>query len=253
MKRVVQFSGGVGSWAAAKRVVEKYGSSDLVLLFADVKAEDEDTYRFLHEGAANIGVEVTVIADGRTPREVMRDERMIGNSRIDPCSKILKRKLLDRWHKENCDPADTIIYFGIDWSEINRIATIQASIDPWKAEAPLCEKPLMSKGQCKEWAIAEGLTLPRLYDAGFSHGNCGGACIKAGQAQWALLLRFNRPLYLEWEDWEIEMRAEVGDHSILRDRSGEMSKPLTLREFRLRIEAGQSYDLFDWGGCGCAT
>ena len=34
--RVVMFSGGIGSWAAAKRVAEAHGTDDLVLLFADV-------------------------------------------------------------------------------------------------------------------------------------------------------------------------------------------------------------------------
>lgn len=44
-KRVVMFSGGVGSWAAAKRVAERRGTDGLILLFADTKSEDEDTYR----------------------------------------------------------------------------------------------------------------------------------------------------------------------------------------------------------------
>jgi 3'-phosphoadenosine 5'-phosphosulfate sulfotransferase (PAPS reductase)/FAD synthetase len=61
------FSGGVGSWAAARRVVEKHGTEDLVLLFADTLIEDEDTYRFLREAAANVGGQLVEIADGRTP------------------------------------------------------------------------------------------------------------------------------------------------------------------------------------------
>ena len=108
MKHVVQFSGGVGSWAAAKRVAERHGTRDMVLLFADVRAEHSDLYRFLRDASLNIGVPVTIISDGRTPMEVMSDERLIGNSRRDPCSKILKRKLLDRWCKTHCDPKDTI-------------------------------------------------------------------------------------------------------------------------------------------------
>jgi hypothetical protein len=30
------FSGGIGSWATAKRVAEKHGTDDLYLLFSDV-------------------------------------------------------------------------------------------------------------------------------------------------------------------------------------------------------------------------
>lgn len=38
----VQFSGGGGSWLAAKRVAERYGTDDLVLLCADTRSEHED-------------------------------------------------------------------------------------------------------------------------------------------------------------------------------------------------------------------
>jgi PP-loop superfamily ATP-utilizing enzyme len=35
--RVVQFSGGIASWAVARRVADRYGVDDLVLLFADTQ------------------------------------------------------------------------------------------------------------------------------------------------------------------------------------------------------------------------
>jgi len=252
MKHVIMFSGGIGSWATAKRVAEKHGTANLVLLFADTRAEDEDLYRFITEAARNVGAPLTTIADGRTPWEVMRDARIIGNSRIDPCSKILKRQLLDRWRNEHCDPEATTIYIGIDWSEEHRIQTVRSRTHPWRYEAPMCEPPHLTKVEMMEWAESEGIRPPRLYDLGFNHNNCGGACIKAGQAQWALLWRTFPERYLKIEKWEEEMRACVGEHSILRDRSNGTSKPLTLRAFRAKLEAQQSFDANDWGGCGCA-
>ncbi|MGF9711642.1 hypothetical protein [Paenibacillus naphthalenovorans] len=54
MKHIVMYSGGIGSWAAAKRVVAQYGTDDLVLLFTDTLVEDRDLYRFLIETAAEI-------------------------------------------------------------------------------------------------------------------------------------------------------------------------------------------------------
>ena len=41
MKRVCMFSGGVSSWAAAKREAERNGVEGLTLLFADTKEEDD--------------------------------------------------------------------------------------------------------------------------------------------------------------------------------------------------------------------
>lgn len=252
MKHVVQYSGGIGSWAAAKRVAERHGTADMVLLFADVLDEDPELYTFMEQTAANVGVPVTRIADGRTPRQVMTDEKFIGNSRIDPCSKILKRQLLDKWRAENCDPADTICYIGIDWTEEHRFTRWLKRIKPWRGAAPLCEDPPMDKAQAFQWLANEWIALPELYRLGFAHYNCGGACIKAGQAQWAKLLEHRPATYMGWEDWEEGMRETVGNHSILRDRSGGRSKPLTLRNFRLRVQAQGTFDKFEWGGCGCA-
>lgn len=39
-QRVVNFSGGIGSWAAARRVADHHGTDGLVLLFADTLIED---------------------------------------------------------------------------------------------------------------------------------------------------------------------------------------------------------------------
>ena len=83
-KHIVMFSGGLGSWRAAKRVAAEYGTANLVLLFADTRMEDPDLYRFLHEAAADVGGELVVIAEGRTPWEVFTDVRFLGNSRVDP-------------------------------------------------------------------------------------------------------------------------------------------------------------------------
>lgn len=54
MTHVVSFSGGAGSWAAAKRVAAQHGTADLVLLFTDTIIEDNDLYRFVVEGAADV-------------------------------------------------------------------------------------------------------------------------------------------------------------------------------------------------------
>lgn len=254
-RHIVSMSGGVGSWAAAKRVVERYGAEKVQLLFADVKDEDPDLYRFIEEAAANVGAPLIVISDGRTPRQVMREVKFIGNSMVDPCSRILKRDLLNKWLYDNCDPADTVSCLGIDWSEEHRFERYCERIKPFHAEAPLCEPPYITKKEIKAWCVSEGIRLPRLYAKGFPHNNCGGACIKAGRSQWKLLLEVNRDLYIEWEEWEEDMRAELGDHSILRNKLG---GPLTLRNFRLSIDSNPGLGLTfdddnDWGGCGCAV
>jgi hypothetical protein len=247
------FSGGIGSWAAARRVVECNGTANLTLLFTDTLMEDEDLYRFLDEAAANIGVPVTRITEGRTPWQVFFDERFLGNSRIDPCSKILKRQMADRWLRENCDPLATRVYVGIDWTEAHRFTRLRdrRAGSGWTYEAPVTLPPYVMKTGLLRHLRESGIEPPRLYAMGFAHNNCGGFCVKAGQ-HFALLLRQMPERYAYHEQKEQEIRALLGDVSIMTDRRGDgVKKPLTMLALRERIEAGQQPDMFDIGGCGC--
>ena len=260
MKHVVMFSGGVGSWAAAKRVAKRYGTKKLTLLFTDTFIEDNDLYRFLDEAAVNVGGDLVKIADGRDPWTIFRDTRILGNTRFDPCSRILKRELATQWVNANCLTSDTILYLGIDWTEIHRWERSKRFWMPYRVEAPMCQKPYINKDQMLEALRAEGIAVPRLYDMGFPHNNCGGFCIKAGQAHFKLLLEKMPDRYHYHEQKEEEFRQYLKanprrtgtwDVAILRDRSGGKAVPITLRELREKVQGGREIDPYDWGGCGC--
>ena len=249
------FSGGVGSWATAKRVAAEHGTEDLVLLFADTKMEDEDLYRFVREAAVDVGGRWVTVTEGRDPWEVFFDERFLGNTRIDPCSKILKRLPLRRWIKTNCDPTDTVVYLGISWDEAHRFEAAQKYWDPWVTASPLLQAPYLTKTDHMNALAEAGITPPQLYTLGFPHNNCGGFCIKAGQAQFKLLYETMPDRYQFHEIREEQLRQHLGaDVAILRDRTGGATKPMTLRTFRERLETGAGQcDMFEWGGCGCFT
>lgn len=251
-RHVVPFSGGVGSWATAKRVAQRHGTEHLTLLFADTRAEDPDLYRFLEEAARNVGAPLVKVADGRTPWQVFGDERFIGNTRVPICSRVLKVTPCRAWLEANTDPATTTIHIGIDWTETHRLPAIERGYLPWKVQAPMCELPYLDKPAMLDWLVAEGITPPRLYGLGFPHNNCGGACVRGGQAQWATLLRTMPDRYTEQEQQEEAFRGEHGDVSILRDRTGGSTSPLSLREFRERLQQQPAlFDSDEWGGCGC--
>lgn len=253
-KHIVMFSGGVCSWATAKRVVERHGTDGVVLLFADTKMEDEDLYRFLEEAAKNVGAELVKIADGRNPWQVFEDEKMIGSHRFDPCSKHLKRILLEKWQKKHGTPAETTLHFGLDWTEQDRLTRLRNRKVPWRVEGYMTEPPYMNKDQMIEWLKREGIKPPRLYEMGFYHNNCGGFCVKSGQAQFALLLRTMPERYRYHEEQEERVRKLVGwRHTILRMTRDGKTRSVSMKEFRERIEAQGTFDQFDWGGCGCAV
>jgi hypothetical protein len=247
---VVLFSGGAASWAAARRIVDS-GAAHVTLLFTDTMTEDEDLYRFLDDAAADLGLPVTRLADGRDIWQVFRDERFLGNTRADPCSRILKRDLSRKWIEANCDPKHTTVVLGFDWTEIHRLDRARKAWEPWYVEAPMTSRPYRLKAEMLADLATRGIEVPRLYRMGFEHNNCGGGCVKAGQGHFAKLLDVFPARFAEWEAHEQEIRDELGDVAILRDRADGETTPLPLRDLRERIESGQSIPLWEIGGCAC--
>ncbi len=249
---VLNFSGGVGSFWAGERLIRRHGPENVTLLFADVLIEDPDLYRFLAEASDYLGVPITRISRELTPWQLFARERMIGNSRAPLCSVMLKRELLDEWHRANALEFFTTLHVGIDWTEEHRLHDLRRCKPTWRVEAPMCEPPLWDKCRMLLELRRLGLEPPDLYKLGFPHNNCGGFCVKAGQAQFELLLRKKPDRYLAHEAEEEKLRVQVGDFSVMTDRRGGGRKPLSMRQFRERVEAGESFDRQDWGGCGCA-
>lgn len=234
---VVQYSGGIGSWATAHRVAARYGIADLVLLFADTLIEAPDVYAFLHASAAQLGLSVTRVADGRTPFEVFWDTRFLGNARVAPCSKILKQIPCRRWLEANADPSTTVLYVGIDTTEARRIPGIRAGWAPWPVEFPLAgDEPDLTKDAMLDEARALGLTPPAAYAEGYAHANCSGLCVRGGQAHWRRTLLLHPELFADYEHRERRFRARFGDVAILKEQRDRIVRPLPLSELRRRFE-----------------
>lgn len=245
------FSGGIGSWGAARRLVDTGDTlpSDITLLFSDTLIEDEDLYRFLDEAAEDIGAELIRLTDGRTPWDVFRDVRFIGDHRAAPCSKELKQNTAKAWVRQNHpDPATVTLHLGIDWTEIHRMRGAEKGWAPYAVTAPLCDRPYLTKHELLTQLKARGIEPPRLYTLGFPHNNCGGFCVRAGRAQFAHLLDVFPERYAFHEKEEEKTRQLLGRGSILQEKDG---TALTLRTFRRYQEAKHGYDEDDWGGCGC--
>jgi hypothetical protein len=255
-KHIIFYSGGIGSYFTARRVVEKEGNENVILLFTDTKIEDADLYRFIDETSKKLGAKLIKLQDGRTPWEVARDVRFLPNSRIAQCSHLLKQKMADAWIKKNFKPEECVLYLGIDWTEEHRRKGPTKNYKPYEVRFPMCEKPYLTKPEMLDILEKEDLIQrPRLYKMGFAHNNCGGFCFRAGIGHFKNLLEKNRELYLFHEGKEQEMRAYLGkDVSILRRTRNGQKINLTLKDLRGELECGKqlSFDeLIDVGGCGC--
>ena len=258
MKHIINFSGGICSLWNAVRCKERHGTKDMVLLFADVLIEDAELYIFNEQCAKYLGVPITRISREITPFELFEQKGMIGNSRFPICSVILKRELLDEWHRANALEMDSILYIGFDWEELGRLQAIRTAKPEWRIEALMTEEPIWDK--CRMIAETEllGIIVPRLYRLGFPHNNCGGGCVQAGKTHWIHLLEVLPDVYAKWEADELKCQQVMKDRgvsnwefTILKDRRNGGKKSMTLRELRLRYESGERFSKYDWGSCGC--
>ena len=253
IKHIVFYSGGLGSWATANKVIKKHGKENVILLFTDTLMEDEDLYRFLRDTEKDFGIDITRIADGRDVWEVFKDVKYLGNSRIAQCSHLLKQKKSREWIEEKYEPDECVLYLGIDWTEEHRTVSPKKHWSPYKVEFPLCEEPYVNKVDIVKELEKRGISIPRLYDMGFSHNNCGGFCVRAGQGHFINLLKHMPERYKYHEEKEQEMINFLEkDVSILTRQKHGVKENLTLKQLRLNYESEpQQIDMFDIGGCGC--
>lgn len=256
---LVQYSTGTTSAEVARLVIDEHGVDDVVLVTADTLIEDPDNWRFATEAWNWLGrPEWVRLTDGRHPMQVGRDERAVPNNRWAICSRVLKRALIRSWMDANYDPADSVVYLGFDWTELDRWDNAQRWWPPFKVAAPLMQPPFLAKPDVFDLWRARGIEIPQLNREGFDHANCGGGCVRAGRREWDRLRRLHPGRFAWWEDQEHETRVLLGkDVTILRDRRGGVTKPETLTTFRERLEADEAagaptlFGAEDTGACAC--
>lgn len=269
---LINFSGGAGSWMAAKRVAERYGTDNLVLLTADTGSEGDDWHDFVQAAASDVGGRLVIV---RGPYSDLwqgaKERRIMPSVWHGWCTIEAKIKPMEEWRAANCQPENTTIYFGYDWTEEHRLERSRQRLaaDGWhNVEAPLIWQPMMSKSEVLAALKASSLPYPQAYELGISHNNClATGCFKQGESAWRHLLSVLPEVYLAAEAKEQEFidylaatdppdkqRSKIG--MIFRKAPAGTSthQILTLKEFRQRIEAQGS--LFavatdDFGSCGC--
>jgi hypothetical protein len=185
MSRIVcQFSCGDASAVATKLILAQYPAEQVEILNAHVQEEHPDNRRFLADCEKWFGRSITVLRDekyGASTDAVWIKRRYIKGPRGAPCSKALKRGLLDAWSK----PGD-IIVLGFTVEEQDRY-------DDWidnnnrQCLAPLIEKGL-TKADCHAIVQRAGIEIPMMYRLGYHNANCIG-CPKGGAGYWNKIRR----------------------------------------------------------------
>lgn len=246
---IVSFSGGLAS--AASAVLCRNFGLDYEIVFADTLIEHPSTYTFITEVAEALNKKLVWLKDGRDPWDVFVDKRYIGNTRTAHCSVELKTKQVRKWVKENYN--DGVLILGMYKDEEERLGRAKDSWAPIEVKSLLIDYKIYPE-DAKKLVSSLGVKEPELYKLGFPHNNCGGMCVRAGQSQFATLLRQRPEFYKEQEERQEWAMQQIGDTAkpfirIMTDRTTEY---FTMKQFREKIEQGEVIPKeFEMGGCGC--
>lgn len=237
---IVSFSSGLSSALTVERVLNRYGSDSVQVVFMDTTIEDQDNYRFMDDCKARWEIPITVLREGRTPYQVAEDEHIIPNQKIAPCTYRLKIEMFVA-HLEQMDAPPTI-HIGYDYTEAHRCGPTRENYESrgWSVDFPLLWKPYELRDYSEVVRHDWGIEPPRTYAMGFTHANClQWGCVKMGQGDWLRLLLNFPERYARTEGWERQMRDHPTrkNYAILRDQSGGMVTPMTLTELRERYES----------------
>jgi hypothetical protein len=211
---VSQFSCGAASAVATRLALAEFGGThDVQIINAFLKEEHPDNRRFLADCERWFGRSVTVLRDAKydsSTINVFRRRQFIKGRKGAPCSRILKRELLDAWKQ----PGDVMV-FGFTAEEEERFDDFVERNPDRPALAPLIDRKL-TKDDCKAMVDRAGIELPAMYRLGYDNANCIG-CVKGGQG-------YFRAIRADFPDQFAELaqvEAEIGPTAyILFHRSG---------------------------------
>lgn len=223
MGRVVcNFSCGAASAVATKLALAD-ATGPVAIINSYLKEEHPDNRRFLEDCETWFGVAIVRLTDekyGGSARDVFRRKRYMKGLQGAPCSRALKRDVLDRFML----PSDVRV-LGYTYEERDRLDRwIDANSDK-KILTPLIDAKL---GKADVLAMIEraGLVLPMMYRLGYHNANCIG-CVKGGAGYWN---KIRRDFPADFEEMA-QIEESIGPGArLLRHRSG----PLKGQRFYLR-------------------
>lgn len=251
---LISFSGGIGS--AVSCLLAHEHNLNYEMLFADTGIEDEDLHRFSKDIENAVGKKIAWMSCGKNPWDVYAEKKYIGNSRTAHCSTVLKTEVVRQYIYDFYIDSNPILVLGMSLEEIERIERAKQKWKPVEVESLLIRYRCNSRQAQEEKIASYGIKLPRLYDYGFPHNNCGGFCCKAGLTQFATLLRHFPERFAWHEEQEDKTFKAIGATArpFLRKVIDGKTHYLRLSEFRKQIEAGQlDVPSYDYGGCSCFT
>lgn len=213
MARIVaQFSCGAASAVAAKIAIAQH--ADVQVVNAFLLEEHEDNRRFARDCERWFGRPIRTLRDekyGASIVQVFKRKQYMMGPHGAPCSRALKRDVLDRWLGTNA-----VMVFGYTAEEADRLDDFRERNPNRPVIAPLIDAGL-TKADCKAMVERAGIALPAMYMLGYDNANCIG-CVKGGEGYWRAI----REDFPDQFEATCLLQDEIGPGSwFLRYRSGQ--------------------------------
>ncbi len=257
MLHIVSFSTGAASAVCLFRVIDRYGLQNTRAVFADVRNEDPDNYRFFDDCQRVAGLTIDRLTDGRTIWDVfLQHATLTTPGRGCRATWALKQEPLEKYRAALNALGPTTLHIGFTLDEDDRISRLRDKLKNQPLDFPCTWPQPLWRCDLMDFLHERGITPPRLYASGYTHANCGGACILAGIRQWSGVLQDNPTLYATNEEREQAFLALLASrkrepHTILRTRNGNASINYSLKQLREDIESGRRPPDDSWRETSC--
>lgn len=188
----VWFSCGAASAVAAKKTIEVYGEThDIRIMNTPVKEEHPDNRRFLIDVQQWLGVQIEIVIPRKFPDasavSVWKKKRYMSGVGGAPCTFELKRVARQEWEAANHHDC---LVLGFTFDE--RARAERFKITERSNLLDILIDARMTKVQCFEFLVSQGIQLPEVYKLGYPNANCIG-CVKSTSPDYWNLVRKTFP------------------------------------------------------------
>jgi len=186
--KILWFSCGITSAVACKLAINEFGKDNVRLFYIEIDSVHEDNERFIKDCEEWYGLKIEKRRSKkfRDQFEVIEKIRYVNGVHGASCTLKLKKQVRFDIEKE-VDFDGQIFGFEFSRKEINRAIRFAQQYPESIPFYPLIDNKL-TKQQCADILLRNGIRLPQMYELGYHNNNCIG-CVKGGKGYWNKIRR----------------------------------------------------------------
>ena len=204
----VWFSCGAASAVAAKLTLEKYEGCEVRVLNNPIQEEDADNRRFLSDVEKWLSIEIEIVLNPkhshRSAKKIWDEKRFMSGTAGAPCTSILKKEARAVWERKNHVDWHVLGFCLEEKERFNRF-----SLTERPNTLPILIEAELTKQDCFNYLVKEGLRLPMAYYKGYPNANCIG-CVKAtSPTYWNHVRKTDPDIFRERANQSRELGAKL--------------------------------------------